>query len=186
MFRTPFRFTLAVLCLVSTLRAQEPAPKEQSSKESLQIQFEFQAQRVRLLKTQVQLMKEIQAVEVQQARLRINSRKLERKSLQNQIEAASANLQALKRNYQRTEQLHERGVITERDLEKARLDLTKAEFEHKQVVTTAEYQEQKVNSEELELKRLELEGASKVNETQLGLLEAEFQLKELELALKKK
>lgn len=186
MYRTPIWFSLAVLCLVTSLHGQESAAGEQSSQEALQLEYEHQTQKVKLLQNRVQLLKEFQKVEVDQAKLRIKTQNLEGESLQHKIESAAANVEAEKQNYERTKKLYERNVIAQGDLARAKSDVALAEFEHKQAVTAAKRHTQELESLEHDLKRLELQGAIKVNQGQLELLEAEFQLKALKLALQKK
>lgn len=180
MSRNPFLWTLAILSVVSSLPAQESDPPA-----NLQIQLEYQSHKVNLLKKRLELMKESQQVEIQQAKQRLQSRQIEREVQASRVKEAEAKMQAAKQNLERIKQLHERAVISNFELAQAQQASTQAEMEHKTAQAVVQQHTQQVTAEKFEVQRIELHGALEINQVELELLEAEFRIKELKLALHK-
>jgi multidrug resistance efflux pump len=175
---------LSALCVIPPVMAQEAAADGKPSVERLQLQLEFQMQRVKILKDRLQLMKSLQQTELDQARLQAGLQRLELEFVRANIEQSEANLELANKTYDRARALHERNAIPETEVDQARLKLGQAQAGHRKVVAEAELKKQEAAGTELQLKRLELQGAIQVNEMELEILEAEHEIQLSRLELK--
>ncbi len=167
----------AAVCFASAGLAQEPAPKiGNSSPERFKLQVEFQTQRAKLLKDNLELLTSLQKTELEQARAQVGLKTLEIEQTKADVQQKKANVQAAKK---KLEDLME--SVTYTDFDKSIID----EFEIKVKYAKAslvkanigvELKKQEAALAELELKRLPLHGAVEINEAQLEILAAEHDL----------
>ncbi len=147
------------------------------------LKIAYQEKRLELLKERSASMKKLHALREESVSVQIAHQQLAKELIKSEVAASHARLEVEKQNFQRTKALYDRDVLTDGELQAAQLKLTNAEVQHRQAQIESEQHHQKLNALKIEFARNKLEGAIQIQELELEVLEADFEVKDFKLQL---
>ncbi len=183
-FSKPAVIFFAAVCFASAGLAQESATENaKPSTAWLKLQLEFQTQRLKLLKANLELLKSLQKTELEQARAQVALKALEIDLANADIKQHQASVQFAKKQFDRVSELYKQKAVDQRLLDETKSKLEQGEAALVKANVGVKHKTQEATSTELELKRLQLHAAVEINEAQLEILAAEHDVKLSQLEL---